>query len=164
MWIFSVIFLWSSILCAAVATNQIKPSIVVNHIKAIKSTENLRDELYFDISVYRAKQPTQYFRIPEKPFHWVSDRLDEVSGLQVWSQPIKAGETVTVIISLIEMDALHLNPDDLIGLMRVKLKNDNGVLQAHWDMPNQTKDHNKIQKFELSGDNSRYEVDLSLKK
>jgi hypothetical protein len=110
-------------------------------------------------------------RLPSKPFHEPSKLIGQFSKVRLWSEPLKVGETVTIVVSLIETDDTPLNPDDLIGLVRVKLKNEAGILQTTWDMPNHqaaaitSKDQSgKVQKFELNGEGSQYELYLSLMK
>ncbi len=157
--------------CYAAIHNEIKPLLFLHHINVIKASERDGDEVYFDVSVYRSNHAEQYFRIPEKPFHWVSQLVGKLSQVKLWSEPIKEGETVVIIVSLIETDASFIEPDDLIGVMRIKLKNEHGVLQARWTMPNHLEgpvtvptDHNDIQKFDLRGEGSDYEVFLSIEK
>lgn len=162
------ILLLLQVMITAAATTDLKPTLLLDHIKMIKTGESDGDELYFDITVYRAKQPAQYFRLPKQPFHEPSKLVGQFSKVKLWSEPLKVGESVTIIVSLIETDYTPLNPDDLIGLVRVKLKNNAGKLQATWDMPNQSMpaiDHNdKVQKFDVKGEGSQYEIYLSLVK
>ncbi len=156
---------------AIAAKRELTPILILNHIKTIEVEEKAGDELYFDISVYRAKRPTEYLRVPKRPFHWLSQLTGQYSEVKLWSQPLKEGERTTLIVSLIEADSAPLNSDDLIGVMKVQLKNEGGVLRAHWTMPNHvkgtitTEKHGgHIQKFVLNGEGARYEVQLSLKK
>lgn len=150
------------------ADTELKPRLVLDHLKVIQAQEKDGDELYFDVSVYRANQAVRYLRIPAKPIHWPSQLMDNVSKVTLWSEPLKAGETVTLIVSLMESDALPFNPDDLIGLVRVKLKNAKGVLQISWGMPNRYDGPAKMasqsstQKFDMLGEGARYNLYLSL--
>jgi len=166
---FILVSLFSSFLHAA--EKEIKPRLALDHIKVIQVQENDGDELYFDISVLRGEKAKHYFRIPANPTHWPSQLMDKISNVTLWSEPLKNGETVILIMSLMESDAKPFNPDDLIGLVRVKLKNVNGVLQTNWSMPNRYdspgKNENQkrnIHKFDMLGEGAHYDVYLSLEK
>ncbi len=133
----------------------------------IKEGEWLGDDLYFDISVLRSKKPTQYIRIPEFPFHLPSSKINTLKSTRLWSEPIKSGEKVILIVSMMDQDSKPLNPDDVIGLIRVELKNEKGSLHLKWSMPNQKSEPvnwaiNTPQKFLLSNANGQYELYLSV--
>ena len=69
------------------------------------------------------------------------------------------------MLSLMEQDAPPWNTDDLIGTVRVHIKNDNGKLISSWSMPDRadlptevyTK-HGPAKLFELTGEGSRYQA------
>ncbi|WP_133128258.1 hypothetical protein [Legionella nagasakiensis] len=147
----------------------IQPNLNLKQIKVIKEGEWLGDNLYFDISVLKANQPTKYLRVPKFPLRWPSAKIDSLKPITLWSEPIKNREKVSLIVSLVDQDSKPMNPDDVIGLIRVELKNENGNLQARWSMPNQkwtpvVSGVNSMQKFDLSNVNGHYEVFLSLDK
>ncbi|MBI2785884.1 MAG: hypothetical protein HYX60_06110 [Legionella longbeachae] len=150
-------------------TNQvIKPNLILNEIKVVKAGELLGDNLYFDISVLRVNQPTQYIRIPEFPLRWPSSKINALKPNTLWSEPIETGKTVILLVSLMDQDS-KINPDDVIGLIRIELKNEKGDLHALWSMPNQESAPvigtiRTIQKFELSNVHGHYEVYLSIDK
>lgn len=161
--------LFSSFINAA--DNELNPRLILDHLKVIQVQEKDGDEIYFDISVYRANKSEHYFRIPANPNHWPSQLMDTISHVTLWSESLKAGETVTLIVSLMESDASPFNPDDLIGLVRVKLKNVKGVLQTSWSMPNRYDSAGKpaaqkrsMHKFDMLGEGAHYDIFLSLEK
>jgi len=161
------LWMFSTMLMAA-SSNQQVARLVLNHVNLIQHQEADGDELYFDVSVFRSKQPTQYLRVPAKPFHWTSQRIHDISNMTLWSDKIKRGEDVTIIVSLMETDMKALYPDELIGSVRVKFKNESGVLQTRWSMPNHVgevafkgKDVG-VQQFDLVGDGAHYKIDLSV--
>ncbi len=157
----------------------IKPELILNQITLKHPQEKDGDELYLTLSARVAKKPTEYFRIPEKPMHWLSRQIGLVKDVNLWSDSIADGQSVTLIIELNEQDALPLNPDDLLGIVRVKLKNEKGVLQFNWDIPNSPAAHfpekrsgelitpikepGSIERFDFESDGAKYEVYLSLK-
>ena len=160
--------LFSSVVMGA---QVLTPKLILDHLDVIHAQEMDGDELYFDISVYRANKPVHYLRVPTKPIHWSSKLINKVSQITLWSEPLKAGESVNVIVSLMESDDSLYNPDDLIGLVRVKLKNVKGVLKTSWTMPNRSDGPIKMaaqrtgaHKFDLQGKGAQYNVYLSLTK
>ncbi len=163
------LWMFSTMLIAASSNDQVA-RLVLNHVSLIQHQEADGDELYFDVSVFRSKEPTQYLRVPAKPFHWKSQRIQDVSNMTLWSDMIKKGEDVTIIVSLMETDMTALYPDELIGSVRVKFKNENGVLHTRWSMPNHVGEvafkgkKESVQKFDLVNDGAHYKVDLSVVK
>ncbi|MGM9455282.1 hypothetical protein ACTAZI_18335 [Legionella bozemanae] len=146
----------------------IKPTLILNEIKVVREGEWLGDNLYFDISVLRLNQQTQYIRIPEFPLRWPSSKINVLKSKKLWSESIASGERIILIVSLMDQDS-KINPDDVIGVIRIELKNENGDLYARWRMPNQESAPKigtikKIQKFEFSNDHGHYEVYLSIDK
>ncbi|STX93816.1 Uncharacterised protein [Legionella londiniensis] len=175
-WIFCIGFLFFSTAALAEKApdspqkNTIKPTLILNHLKPLKHQETGGDELYMDIGVYRAQKEGRFFRIPEFPKNWPSSQSDKIKKIPLWSEPIKDGETVILILSLLEQDVTPMNPDDLLGIMRVKLKNEKGTLNVQWSIPNRSVgpstvmgEGGNIEKFELFSEEGQYEVYLSLK-
>ncbi|WP_133129969.1 hypothetical protein [Legionella yabuuchiae] len=147
----------------------ITPKIMLNHIDTVRAQEELGDELYFDVTVINANQPREFFRIPKFPIHWPSSLSSKIKQVTLWSDPLKPNQTVILLLGLMDQDPEPLNPDDLIGLIRVTLKNNKGQLQVHWTIPNRTTGpvtiagkKGDIQKFELYGEQGQYDVYLSL--
>ncbi|AHE66357.1 hypothetical protein [Legionella oakridgensis] len=147
----------------------LKPILILNHIKVIAPHEQKGDELYFDITAFWADKPRKYYQVPKPPRYWASADSDKINSVPLWSEPLKPGQVVILLISLMDIDVLPMDPDDLIGIVRVKLKNENGVLHAIWSIPNRSigpetimGQKGEIQKFELSGPYGDYEIYLSL--
>lgn len=160
---------WFSSLAFAANNQEIQPKLILNQIKMIKEAEWLGDDLYFDMSILRIKQPTKYIRVPEFPLHWPSSKINTLRSTLLWSEPLKSGQKIILIVSLMDQDSKPLNPDDVIGLIRIELKNENGDLNLRWSMPNQKSAPingaiNTIQKFELSNVHGHYELYLSIQK
>jgi hypothetical protein len=157
------------------------PVLMLDEIKVIKAQEQGGDELYFSVGARTTGHPTEYIRIPQYPDHWLSKRVDSVKNVRLWSGKIADEESVILLIELNEQDAAVLNPDDLLGVMRVRLKNSKGIVSAEWDVLSCTSSNsvNKLpgggfdtatkltpdsEKFELENNGAHYEVVLSLKK
>lgn len=168
-YILASLILFPVLLFAANTGTDLKPSLILKHIKIIKTGESGGDELYFDISTYRAGKPTHYARIPELPNHWISQIMDKVRGVNLWSETLAPGEVVTVILSLNEADTPPWNSDDVIGSIKVQLKNEKGNLQTRWSIPNRSDSlittagpAGDIHRFELMGGNGNYEISIRL--
>ncbi|KTC65377.1 Uncharacterised protein (plasmid) [Legionella adelaidensis] len=141
-------------------------SLILDQVKVLKSSEKQGDELYFDINVYQPNQQISLVRVPQKPNHWPSAILDKIKQVPIWSASLKPGEAVTLIISLVDSDDFVLNPDDLIGSVRLNIKNENGTLKSTWSVPNQKKNETQsdnVQKFVIQNADSQYEVYFTLK-
>lgn len=168
---------WLALLCIGLlslpcrivfAMSDIKPVLILNQIKALQTQEKNGDELYFDISVYRPQGPAQYLRVPKKPMHFGSQQTASIKPMVLWSDVIKPGHTLTLIVSLVEADDSPVNPDDVLGSIRVMLKNEDGVLKTQWSMPNRSIDLNQksnesgVKQFDLQSSGTNYLVGVSV--
>lgn len=154
----------------ASSNNALHPELTMVHIKVKKTVEAGGDELYLDVTEYPSKGKASHFRVPEYPLHWPSRYLSKLKQVPIWDRAINENESVTLILSLVEQDTPPWNTDDMVGSIRVKLKNENGELQTSWSMPNRVdapvtvlSKHGKAEKFELLGDRGNYEVYFLLK-
>lgn len=159
----------------------IKPVLILSQIKALTEQESSTgDELYLTLNARVSGGVIEYKRIPAKPGHWLSRHIDEVKQVNLWSQPLTEGQIATVNIELNDEDAEPFNPDDLLGLMLVQLKNEKGQLVVHWEIPHRTgvtapnklesdvpdtvtEESDHVQKFDLNNDGAHYQVYLSVK-
>lgn len=140
------------------AKEGLKTRLVLDHVNIIRTTEHGNDELYFDISVYHSNKTINHIRVPNPPLHWPSKLMEKASQLVLWSGSLQRGQSVTIMVSLMEADSSPLNPDDTIGSVRVTLTNQNDTLQAHW--LDQKAQYGKIHKFDLQ-EEGHYQVFLS---
>tara|TARA_Y100000588_G_C13789586_1_gene726081 strand:- start:152 stop:670 length:519 start_codon:yes stop_codon:yes gene_type:complete len=147
----------------------LKPSVILNHIKVIQPQEGRGDELYFDVTVNRIDKRT-FYQVPKHPHHWASKWAAKIKHVELWTDSLNEGETITLTLSLLDRDLTKINSDDLIGTVQIRMKNKGGVLHWHWNMPNHVKSSDTvvgdagIQRFELFGEHAHYELYLSLKK
>lgn len=157
----------------------IQPELILNKIKVLNAQERDGDELYLTLNARLSGEFPEYMRIPAKPTHWLSSQMDSVEDVRLWSGPIVEGSSAIVVIELNEQDAEPLNPDDLLGVMRVRLKNEKGSLSVEWDVPNRSgidapkklirqgsdtvvQEVGKTRKFNLDNNGAHYEVFLSV--
>jgi hypothetical protein len=160
------------ILPAAWASNKqiITPTVRLVSMKAIQTAEQRGDELYLSVTVYPSKGKPTHTQIPKHPLYWPSRKIHEVKNIKLWRHLLKPGEAVTIIVSLMEQDTYPWNTDDLIGSVKVKLRNNGGELESTWAMPNRidspvrvlTK-YGEVEKFVLQSDQAQYEMYFKLK-
>jgi hypothetical protein len=109
--------------------------------------------------------PVNYV-IPDYPSHWLSKRLADVKNVTVWADTLKEGEGAAIIFSLIEQDVPPWHMDDLIGTVKLKVRNERGQLKREWVLPHQ-KGYQVIQahknEFILKSANAEYHIFLELK-
>jgi hypothetical protein len=155
---------------AADKPDTITPHLNLLTINAIQTLETQGDELYLDVTAYPSNGKPHNFQVPKYPLYWGSNQLDKVNNVPIWQEPLANGEAVTLIISLVEQDIPLWGTDDLIGSIRVRLRNIDGKLESSWSMPNRVDAPTSIltkqgraEKFQLVGENSNYEVFLFLK-
>jgi len=145
-------------------------NLALSKIVPHKIQERGEDELYFDIAEYNQQGLQQFYRIPEKPIHLLSKHLAKVQNFTLWHNSLKEGESLELIISLIEEDYTPWELDDLLGDIKLKLKNDHGKLISAWSMPNTTNKgeslpanaHTEVRRFIIKEGHSEYQVDLQL--
>ncbi len=159
----------------------IQPELVLDKIKLVKAQEHDGDELYFTLSARAGNKPTQYIRIPLQPEHWLSGKISAIKQVHLWSEPLVDGQSAVIVIELNEQDSSGaLDPDDLLGVMQVTLKNEQGVLHIRWDTPYQAGENapqniagevvathvaesHHTHKFDLQNDKAHYEVYMKIK-
>ncbi|MDF2866781.1 MAG: hypothetical protein K0S11_251 [Gammaproteobacteria bacterium] len=143
-------------------------ALTATKIRVVKQQERRGDELYFDIAEYTKDGLQQFYRVPEKPIHLLSSHLDKIKDFKLWHNTLKDGESAQVVVSFIEEDYSPWDLDDLIGVVKLRIKNEGGKLIAHWSMPNTTNkglllnQDNKQHRFVLTGSSANYQLDLQL--
>jgi len=146
------------------------PQINLLSIRGIKTVEQQGDELYLTVTVYPSKGKSKHYHLPRKPQHWRSNNLKKVTKVPVWEGSLPESEAVTVIISLMEKDLPPWNTDDLIGSVRVHLRNNKGKLESNWSIPNRVdgpvstmSQWGRTERFELLGEDGQYHLYFMLK-
>ena len=148
---------------ASVFAKSLYPTVRLLKIEAVKAQEQGGDELYLHLTEYRSDGKSSISTFPARPTYWPSEHLDKVKNVKIWDSKLNKGESVEVIISLLEQDFHPWNTDDLVGTIKLRIKNNNDKLESNWSMPNRadapdvvnTK-HGLAQRFTLIGDNFKY--------
>jgi hypothetical protein len=152
--------LWPILLFAT----DLKPMLLLERIEVQEAGENPMDELYFDISIYRPHQSAIYKRIPSLPTNWLSYMTPAIQRLPLWSDLLKEGEALTIILSLNDADSPPWDIDDVIGLVKIQIKNNQGRLQVIWGSGTMSPGvADKVQEFDIKGPNGHYYLHLTLK-
>lgn len=145
-------------------------AVQLNSIKAIDTQDRSVDEVYLDITEYPSKGLPSNTRVPRYPMYWPSSHLEKITNIEVWKKALAQGESVTLLIALIDQDAPPWNTDDLIGEVKLQLKNENGSITSKWSVPNREQvtptekvKANGVAQFELNGDSVHYQVSFSIK-
>src|SRR5690606_15255973 len=109
----------------------------------------------------------RHYEVPEFPLHWLSKYVDKLSNVLLWEKVVEDEQGVSIVLSLIERDAPPWNLDDLIGSVKLKLKNEKGKLTKEWSIPNKNVTHRLSDDdnvFILTGDGGEYHIALEVKK
>lgn len=153
------------LLFSMVAFAQPEPSrpltLQLTTIEKIHATENQGDELYFSVTEYSSLDRPTHYEVPSFPTHWLSDHLENVKDVTLWSKRLKEGEGITLLVSLIERDAPPWNVDDLIGSIKVKLFQKDGKIEQKMSIPNRSNTQpmdDLHDGFVLSGDEGEYHL------
>lgn len=140
--------------------------LTLEDIQVIKTAAHLSgDEIYVNITEYSSIDKPAMHRIPDYPSHWLSKYIDKVKDITLWQKPIQDGESVELIISVVESDAPPWDVDDLIGSVKLKVYIEKGKLEQEWSIPNKAivKSEGEKGHFVLTGDGAEYKISLKLK-
>lgn len=158
-----------SSLVSATADKGLPVGVNLVKLATVKPSERGGDELYMNVTVYPSQGHSQNFQVPDFPLHWLSKHVDKINNLNLWAGALKTGESVNIVLSLIEQDAPPFNPDDLVGTVNVFIKNDNGQLISTWKLPNRSdakpvemSELGKQESFTFTGEDSTYDATFAM--
>lgn len=120
------------LLSFSVSAADFHPVLYMDTIAQVKSAESYGDELYFVVTEFNSDNKNKQYTIPNYPIHWPSDALPQIKNLKMWDGVITDGETIELVVELVEHDAPPFDVDDSIGALKVKLVNKNGALETTW--------------------------------
>lgn len=165
---FTIILTALVFITPGIAIAGVKFSVELTSIEKIQASEQHGDELYFAITEYSSHGDATHTRVPSYPQRWLSKELEMVKDANLWEAVLESGESLEVILSLIEMDVAPWNVDDLVGTVKLRIQNKDGIIRSDWiNNKRQVKAFgamNKISKeFHLKRDDAIYKVILTLK-
>ncbi len=128
------------------------PEVYLDKIIGHESGEKEGDELYLSVAEFHSDGTSQAYTVPghfvERSTHygstfppspprhptlyWNSGQLSQISKLKLWDKPLMDGDAVEIVISLIEHDLPPWDLDDLIGTIKLRLRNEKGRLYVQW--------------------------------
>jgi len=145
-------------------------SIRMLSLKVVQMGEQHGDEVYIMITEYPTKGKAHTYHIPTHPLYWPAEHLEKINNIKLWEGQLSKGIASTIVFSFLEKDAPPWNTDDLIGEVKVHVKNVDGKLESKWVLPGRTdtptlvpSKYGEAQKIELLGEHGHYEVYLLLK-
>ncbi len=135
-----------------------------------KTADKGVDDLFFNIRQHSNLKGDSENRIPEYPKHWLSKQLSSLKNVVLWDGKIEQGESLKLVLSLMEQDFPPWDPDDAIGAAEVSLLNQNGRLKIQWGVPKFEKNNQEVemlkravpQRYIFKGAGSRYDVAFSV--
>jgi len=143
------------------------PELLLSGIIQKKATEKGGDEIYLAITEFKSNGEHHQYLIPEPPMYWPSSSLAHIKNLSLWKQPLKPGESEELLVSLVEQDLAPWDVDDLIGAVKIKIKNEKGHLNYEWSllqyghltsaMKKPIRNQAKVS-FSLKGDTGEYQL------
>lgn len=156
----------SMVVLPAQAADEMKLVLKLDSIEKKDVQEERGDELYFNITEYSSVDAARHYQVPDFPTHWLSPYLENVKDVSLWKKSLIDGESVELIVSLVERDVPPWNVDDLLGSVKLKLKWENNKLQKQWSIPNEENTSfidNETNEFAFTGDDGNYHLKLHVK-
>lgn len=164
----SILFTLLSTVALAAQVPAISTELSLISIQAIQGSHH-GDELSIHITVYPSQGHPYHFSIPRSPLHWSSRYLHKLTDVKLWKATLESQQRVTLRIALVERDHPPFNPHDLIGELKLKLKNDQGTLNIQWQTIGNTEqarttEHSRGREdqFVVTGKDSQYKLRFRL--
>lgn len=145
------------------------PTIVLKEIKVVKATEKSGDELYVNVTEYMPNGKTKTVNIPVSPLAWASKDLAKIKELKLWSNKLAEGQSADIMMTFVEQDNPPFDPDDLLGMVHLKIQNTKKGLKTLWSVregsiksPEKDLPGGKKQEFTLTGAGGTYKINMKL--
>ncbi len=153
----------------ATAEQSLHPALYVESIQAKQQNEKHGDEIYFAIAVY-SKDKNSFYTVPEQPISTPAKALEKINNVKLWDGELAVGDSIELVVTLVEHDHPPWNTDDTIGVAKIQITNQGGVLKSKWEAPSKNSEQRvvpasagEIHSFVFTGNRSAYEVDYQLK-
>lgn len=147
-------------------TPQVNVKVVLNKIEAQKLLHSRGDELYLHIAVYNSDGTARAYTIPELPLFWPSRGLAQIKNLALWDGTLHNREGIELLFSLVERNSPPWHVDDLIGVLKLRMKNTDGHIEAEWSLPDSSTKllHASAdnQQVAMEGDGAEYHLEFQL--
>ncbi len=160
----SILTLFSYSISAKPITAEVK----IAELQNIKLASYFWDQIYFTVLETDNKGKSKLRRIPEYPLETPIKKNRKLKDISLWKKDLNEGESVQVIISVVEQDLSKFGSDDLIGQAAVTLSNTNNKLVSTWSVPESDRKHttkfihkNDVIMFDMTGDKGDYHITFS---
>lgn len=147
----------------------LEPQLNLIAIKSIRASESQGDELYFTVTEFRRAHVVKHYSIPEFPAVLSSKALENVPKLKLWQQELAKDERIELLVTLVEHDNPPWDREDILGTIKVLLKNENGKLSVKWLETKNSEAFGKekeqtspIGRFLFKGEKGLYQVDFQI--
>jgi hypothetical protein len=147
----------------------IHPTLTVVNLKANHSKNKVEHQLYLRVSEYDSNGITRTFTVPHLKLNWPNHPINHVDNLQIWGGALSDNQATSLVVSIMEHNAPPWKTDNLIGVLNLKLRNEQGKLLTQWAIPNvnlRIKDNsfasNLKQQILFASEDSAYTIDFVL--
>ncbi len=117
-------------------TEKLHVKVTMARMKCLALTERNFDQIYVGTAVFRSGGQFDYSRIPTYPHNWPMKIGNEINNQALWKGELEEGQAIIFTLSLIEQDLSVFNPDDLVGLAKLEIRNQHGQFKVSWSTPN----------------------------
>lgn len=166
-----VFLLWAFAFPAIAAV--LHPAVQLESLVQLKPQEKSGDEIYIHvIELAPTAKITKTYNVPPHPLYWRFFKKSTIKKVWLWQGKLEEGQSINIQFTVMEKEFHAATPDDFIGGMTLKLKNNHGVLQTQWVNGQSTKSevvkslNNKAivngmgQRFHMNGSGGIYEMIL----
>lgn len=138
-------------------------------MKGSQATDRGGDALFMHVVQYLSSGDTSAERIPAGKATWQLDTLKDINKLKLVEFHLAPQDAITTVFSLLEEDKEPWATTDLVGSIRLRVRNDDGTLAYQWGIPNRTDGpeviatkYGNARRFALYGDGGKYILYLIL--
>lgn len=114
----------------------IYPTLMVVNLKAKPSKNKVDHQLYLRVGEYNSNGITRTFTVPHLKLNWPDHPINQVDNLQIWGGALSNNQATSLVVSVMEHNAPPWRTDNLIGVLNLKLRNEQGKLLTRWTIPN----------------------------
>ncbi len=141
----------------------------LNKIQILSDTDSFGDQIYFFILQKNNSEPVAYASMPEFPFSYTHENLPQFEPAILWQGDLKASNKVSLVLSLVDREALPWIADEVLGNIEVSIMPQAQGLEMNWVAltpsvhfdPNQTSPMEQRIYVEQNG--GKYSFDLAWK-
>ena len=103
--------------------------------------------------------------------HWDSNHLQKLQHEKLWSLDLRDNQAIEIFVAVVEHDTPPWDLDDVIGSIKIKIKNQQGKITSKWSFLGDKKSVQLTSSKDKSGQrmgylfqggNSKYEINFHL--